>query len=390
MITAYRRHAEDCPHKDKGKAYSLCNCPISAYGTIKGLPFRHSLKTRDAAVAEARIRELEGGCAVLITLNAPKLAVAVEKYLEDCLKRKDPIRESTHRQYAVVLRRFAADPRGKLPITAITPAMVVAYGDLRKIKKGTWRNEIQTLNTFFDWTMATPRRWIDRSPLEGIKAPTAPLLPTKPYTEAEIDKLFNAAGAIEPEPRSINQDASDLRKIARATLATLLYSGLRISDVSVLRRDAITKSGHISIQIIKTDIPVKIKLHLRAHAALEALPLIADNPDYFFYHAGESRATCISRLRSMIKRLGEATGIHAHPHRFRDTFATALLDQGVDIRIVQKLLGHQSIKTTELHYAHHSKAQQDKLDAASTALDFESAAGRPIAVEALQDARRTA
>jgi integrase len=238
--------------------------------------------------------------------------------------------------------------------------------------------------------MATPRRWIDRNPLEDIKAPAKPLLVTKPYTEGEIDELFNAAGAIEPGPRSVNQNASDLRKIARATLATLLYSGLRISDVAVLRRDSITKSGHISIRIIKTEIPVKIKLHFRAHAALEALPLIADSPDYFFYRKPESRATCISRLRNMIKRLGKATGTHAHPHRFRDTFATQLRNQGVDIRIVQKLLGHRSIKTTELHYAHHSDAQQKVLDAASTALDFESAAGRPIPVEALEDARRTA
>jgi integrase len=56
-----------------------------------------------------------------------------------------------------------------------------------------------------------------------------------------------------------------------------------------------------------------------------------------------------------------------------------LLDQGVDIRIVQKLLGHRNLRTTELHYPHHSDAQQQMLDAASTALDFERAA-RPVLV----------
>jgi integrase len=149
----------------------------------------------------------------------------------------------------------------------------------------------------------------------------------------------------------------------------------------MLRRDAITKSGHIMLTIIKTEIPVKIKLHLRAHAALEALPVMMDSPEHFFYRKGESRATCISRLRNQITRLGEACGIHTHPHRFRDSFATQLLDQGVDIRVVQKLLGHRSIKTTELHYAHHSKAQQEKLDAASTALEFERAVSNPVLVK---------
>jgi site-specific recombinase XerD len=266
---------------------------------LKGLPFRNSLKTRDAAVAEQRIRELEGGVAVLVTIGVPKLAVAVERYLEDCSKRKDPIRESTIQQYARILRNFAAEPRGKMPVTAITPAMVVTYGDSREIKPGTWRNELQTLGTFFDWVMATPRRWIDRSPVEDIKAPAAPLLPTKPYTETEIDSLLGAAGVIEAGPNS-GAEAADLRKIARALLATLLYTGLRISDVAMLRRDAITKTGHISIQIIKTEIPIKIKLHLRAHAALQALRSWATAPSIssIAKARAERRASRASGIRS--------------------------------------------------------------------------------------------
>jgi site-specific recombinase XerD len=385
MLNPYRRHStgkDACPHAHKGQDYSLCNCPIWAYGELRGEVVRLSLRTRDAALAYDRIRDLEGenGRAVLATLHAVKLATAVERYLEDCAKRKKPVRGSTLTQYKSMLGKFAAEPRGKMPVSSITQKMIADYGDSQQIGPGTWRKEIQTLRTFFRWLGAQSTPWIEKNPMANLKSPPTPELVTLPYTQEEVDALFDAASRLESLHRSAAQVA-DLRKIARALLATLLYSGLRISDVAALRRDAVTKTGHISIQVIKTEVPVKIKLHAHALAALEALPLMPDNPAYFFWRKGEPRSTCITRLRMLIKKLGKTAGVEEpSPHRCRDTFAVTLLDQGVDIRVVQKLLGHKSIKTTEMHYAHFSQQQQLILDAASTKIDFERAAARPVLV----------
>jgi integrase len=49
-------------------------------------------------------------------------------------------------------------------------------------------------------------------------------------------------------------------------------------------------------------------------------------------------------------------------HRLRDTFAVVLLSKGVPPEEVSKLLGHESIKTTERHYAKWIKGRQDRLD----------------------------
>lgn len=60
----------------------------------------------------------------------------------------------------------------------------------------------------------------------------------------------------------------------------------------------------------------------------------------------------------------EAGIVNGHSHRFRDTFAVALLEKGNSIETVSRLLGHTSIKITERHYNPWVKSRQAALDAA--------------------------
>jgi hypothetical protein len=60
MLTIWRRHTGECPHRDKGRNYLKCNCPIWADGYLNGKrTLRQSLKTRDMARARKRAAELE-------------------------------------------------------------------------------------------------------------------------------------------------------------------------------------------------------------------------------------------------------------------------------------------------------------------------------------------
>jgi integrase/recombinase XerD len=64
-------------------------------------------------------------------------------------------------------------------------------------------------------------------------------------------------------------------------------------------------------------------------------------------------------LRQVFRAAKQPDG---HPHQLRDTFAVNLLQRGVPLEDVSKLLGHESIKTTEKFYAKWVKARQDRLD----------------------------
>jgi integrase/recombinase XerD len=64
------------------------------------------------------------------------------------------------------------------------------------------------------------------------------------------------------------------------------------------------------------------------------------------------------------KKVAKEAGIRAHPHKFRSTFATRLLQGGMDLKTVQKLLGHKNLESTMRYLARaETKAVKAKVDA---------------------------
>jgi integrase/recombinase XerD len=147
----------------------------------------------------------------------------------------------------------------------------------------------------------------------------------------------------------------------RAFVLLLRYSGMRIGDTVRCGLDRVEKD-RLFLYTQKTDTPVYCVLPGFVIKALDATPRASDR---FYFWSGESTLdSAVGKWQRRLKRLFELAKVSkGHAHRFRDTFACELLGAGVPMDRVSVLLGHQSIRVTEKHYAPWTQSRQEQIEA---------------------------
>jgi integrase len=313
------------------------------------------------------------------------LAQMVKLYIREC--RADHLAPGTVDRYESILDALV-EFTGKDPDLGQPYLATVNEFRLRQPWKAqnTMRQNLIVLRTFGNW--AVKRGWMPRNWFAWIDLPSDPGGQTQPFSEDEVAALLAACDQL---AGGFHCTADRSRKRARALLLVLLYTGLRISDAVQLRRDRIDAEGRMFMRILKNGEPIYLKLKPSVIQALNALPE-ADNlrPGYFFWTTGSTLISACTLYRKTLKFIQAHAGVEdVRPHRFRDTFAKAVLDLGHPLSTLQLLLGHKNISTTERYYRHFSRQQQNLMDAALDSLDFEKAPRTPL-VNASRDRRRNA
>ena len=159
-------------------------------------------------------------------------------------------------------------------------------------------------------------------------------------------------------------DTSTVEGLRDAALLELLYgTGARVSEVCALDVDDIRRvldDPDLGLRLIgKGDKERIVPLGSYAAKAVDAW-LIRGRPAWAEIGNGEhalllnTRGRRLSRQSAwaVIRRAGEAAGLdveHLSPHSLRHSYATHLLDGGADVRVVQELLGHSSVTTTQIY-----------------------------------------
>ena len=154
------------------------------------------------------------------------------------------------------------------------------------------------------------------------------------------------------------------KPMLRAIILLFAYSGLRISDVIGLRREAPDfKVSTIVTRTKKRGTLVTLAIHPEVRGALElhraCLTQAQSESAFVFSHADGTpldRRGLTSTLKRMFKRCGIRGG---HPHRFRHTFAVRLLEKGASLYDVARLLGI-NMATCEEYYSPYVAELRDR------------------------------
>lgn len=209
---------------------------------------------------------------------------------------------------------------------------------------------ISGLNSFYGFLILEGK--IEVSPTELISQPKIGLKLPEVLTIEEIDQI---------------EAAIDLSKFEghrnRAIIETLYSCGVRVSELIDLKYSnlyidegfikVIGKGNKERFAPINDGLLKEIKFY--EESMRNKLEIKPGNEDYIFLNRRGAKLTRVM-IFTIVKNLAEIAGIgkKVSPHTFRHSFATHMLEGGADLRVIQDLLGHESITTTEI-YTHLDK-----------------------------------
>jgi site-specific recombinase XerD len=311
-------------------------------------------------------------------------AGAVERFMA-ALAARDAS-EHTIRSYRAALEGYT----GWLEANGLdwrTPSRAALRAFLAALSEGRGRRTVAqrlaALRSFYRW--ATREGLVAGNPLAALPTPRQPRRLPSVLSVAETERYIDAAadeegGAPAGTKRAEMEHALALRDVA--ILEAAYAAGLRIAELASLTASAIDlRRGEVRVtgkgrkervsllgrparaavaRYLDEGRPVLLR---RAEMGPGGRPEAADSGVLFLNHRGEPLGA--RGIRWRLERLRVAAGLPegVSPHTLRHSFATHLLDGGADLRVVQELLGHESLATTQV-YTHVSPA---RLRAAYTA-----------------------
>ncbi|MBZ9570341.1 tyrosine-type recombinase/integrase [Methanobrevibacter sp. TMH8] len=188
--------------------------------------------------------------------------------------------------------------------------------------------------------------------LDEIHTPKRTKSLPKSLNELEVEKLINAFDYDLKESLEYNNIYKIKTRLRNKLILTLLYSsGIRVSElVSLVIKDIDLKERTIRIRGKGDKDRIVLFDNHTKELIEEYISLIDSNDDYLFTNRRNNPLTT-RYIQIMIKDHAKEAGIKKRvtPHILRHSFATHLLKNGVDIRVIQQLLGHSNLSTTQIY-----------------------------------------
>lgn len=281
------------------------------------------------------------------------LAEADARLLErfsDGLWLNDGLARNTLESYRRDLAQFATwlrEASGKGLLDAAAPDLqrhLAWQVESRKARPRTTGRLVSSLRRFFQFALREGLRRDD--PAAGLASPKLPRALPRSLSEAQVDALLEAP-----------DEGTALGLRDRAMLETLYATGLRVSEL-------------VGLKTVQVSLDMGVVRILGKGAKERLTPLGQEAAEWIARYQREARATLLGARKSdalfvtarggpmsrqafwgLVKRYAVKAGIRQSisPHTLRHAFATHLINHGADLRVVQLLLGHADISTTQIY-----------------------------------------
>ena len=251
---------------------------------------------------------------------------------------------NTVASYASDVREALSDPVFGDGIRDVTTDAVLCYLASREdLSKRSQSRVLSALRSFFDWAVA--EGWLQENPCDGVASPKLGRYLPAVLSVDEVDAIMASVDL---------KTAGGIRD--RAILEVLYGCGLRVSEVVGLHiSEVYLDEGFVRV-IGKGNKQRLVPMGeiaasaVRDYLAVRGEAADTDSEDILFLNRFGRPLSRVS-VFNMVKKQALVAGVRKEisPHTFRHSFATHLIENGADLRIVQEMLGHESILTTEIY-----------------------------------------
>lgn len=291
------------------------------------------------------------------------ITVEIQKYLQFCAQRKN-LDHKTIKSYSIDLRQFT-EFICENNLLWINKNSIEKYIDSlhNTLKPKSVKRKIASLKAFFHYLEV--EEIIEINPFHKIQIKyKEPFILPKTIPLKTIENIMNYAYMVRKSQTTSYGRKTALRNVL--ILELLFATGMRISELCSLTTKQINFSDYIIKIYGKGSKERLIQIcNKNVQNLLDEYRMEFDfelkNYGYFFINRLCNRLSEQS-VRNMINSYSKGVGvpIHITPHMFRHSFATLLLEEDVDIRYIQQMLGHSSITTTQI-YTHTSINKQKNI-----------------------------
>lgn len=286
---------------------------------------------QDVLVVELNQYEVRERCTEVAVLDTGPERV-LKKYV--AVKRIEGIADSTLRRYYdenLKLIRFLRKPLHE--ITTYDLRFYLSYRrQSGKVSNRTLDGMRRCYSSFFGWL--TAEGLIGRNPCAALAQIKYRKTVKKPFSAVELERIRKACG--------------NIRDLA---IVDFLYStGCRVSEAARMNIEDVDFE-RMECRVLGKGNKERI-VYLSPVAAMHLKEYMDSREDAeeCLFEGWRGKRITKNGIEALIRRLGTSAGVdNAHPHRFRRTLATNLLDRGMNIQDVAKILGHADLKTTQVY-----------------------------------------